>query len=119
MCIRDSRCSAPTLIVDNTNRITHLVNTVDKTFQLNLCPVVTQRKQTVNLPFRFNISERRQFTVTFLSLIHILQDKELHQAYKETLKAFYGVLKSADQYLKFYLLTSVTKFGQVSVFKAT
>jgi len=48
-----------------------------------------------------------------------LQDKELHQAYKETLKAFYGVLKSVDQYLKFYLLTSVTKFGQVSVFKAT
>jgi len=35
-----------------------------------------------------------------------LQDKELHQAYKDTLKAFYGVLKSADQYLKFYLLTS-------------
>lgn len=52
-------------------------------------------------------------------LLQSLQDKELHQAYKETLKAFYGVLKSVDQYLKFYLLTSVTKFGQVSVFKAT
>ena len=49
-------------------------------------------------------------------LLQSLQDKELHQAYKETLKAFYGVLKSADQYLKFYLLTGVTKFGQVSVF---
>lgn len=49
-------------------------------------------------------------------LLQSLQDKELHQTYKETLKAFYGVLKSADQYLKFYLLTGVTKFGQVSVF---
>mgnify|MGYP000439268327 FL=1 len=52
-------------------------------------------------------------------LLQSLQDKKLHQAYKDTLKAFYGVLKSADQYLKFYLLTSVSKFGQVSVFKAT
>lgn len=37
-------------------------------------------------------------------------------AYRSTLKAFYGVLKSADPFLKFVFLTGVTKFAQVSVF---
>ena len=32
------------------------------------------------------------------------------------MKAFYGVLKSADRYLRFVFLTGVTKFAQVSVF---
>ena len=34
----------------------------------------------------------------------------------KTLKAFYGVLKSSDRYLRFVFLTGVTKFAQVSVF---
>lgn len=49
-------------------------------------------------------------------LLQSLHKEALHSAYKDTLKAFYGVLKSADQYLRFYLLTGVTKFSQVSVF---
>lgn len=36
--------------------------------------------------------------------------------YRQTLKAFYGVLKSYDRYLRFVFLTGVTKFAQVSVF---
>lgn len=36
--------------------------------------------------------------------------------YRKTLKSFYGVLKTADRYLKFVFLTDVTKFSQVSVF---
>lgn len=36
--------------------------------------------------------------------------------YRNTLKAFYGVLKSCDRYLRFALLTGVTKFSKVSVF---
>ncbi len=35
---------------------------------------------------------------------------------KGILKGFYGVLKSADKYLSFILLTGVTKFSQVSIF---
>ena len=38
------------------------------------------------------------------------------EAYRRTMKAFYGVLKSADRYLRFVFLTGVTKFAQVSVF---
>jgi len=49
-------------------------------------------------------------------LLSTIGKPELHEAMKDILKAFYGVLKSADAHLKFVLLTGVTKFGQVSVF---
>jgi hypothetical protein len=49
-------------------------------------------------------------------LLQTIGQVELHEEYKKILKAFYGVLKSADAHLRFVLLTGVTKFGQVSVF---
>lgn len=49
-------------------------------------------------------------------LLSALGNEALLNEYKSELKAFYGVLKSADAWLKFALLTGVTKFGQVSVF---
>ena len=49
-------------------------------------------------------------------LLQAFHNKELLEAYRLTLKAFYGVLKSADKYLRFVFLTGVTKFSQVSVF---
>lgn len=41
---------------------------------------------------------------------------ELQEEYRNTLKAFYGVMKSMDGYIRFAMLTGVTKFGKVSVF---
>ncbi|GHV89841.1 ATPase AAA [Spirochaetia bacterium] len=41
---------------------------------------------------------------------------EAQEEIRKTLKAFYGVLKTAGPWLKFVLLTGVTKFSQVSVF---
>lgn len=49
-------------------------------------------------------------------LLQTLDNPDLHAGYKPILKAFYGVLKSADAHLKFAMLTGVTKFSQVSVF---
>ena len=49
-------------------------------------------------------------------LLQTIGNKELQETYKNILKAFYGVLKSADAHLRFVFLTGVTKFGQVSVF---
>ena len=49
-------------------------------------------------------------------LLQTIGNKELQNEYKNILKAFYGVLKSADAHLRFVFLTGVTKFGQVSVF---
>lgn len=49
-------------------------------------------------------------------LLQAVLDENLLDEYRKTLKAFYGVLKSADRYLRFVFLTGVTKFAQVSVF---
>lgn len=49
-------------------------------------------------------------------LLQALLDRPLLEEYRRLLKAFYGVLKSADRYLRFVFLTGVTKFAQVSVF---
>jgi len=49
-------------------------------------------------------------------LLQSMHNKDLQEAYRTTLKAFYGVLKSADRHLRFIFLTGVTKFSQVSVF---
>lgn len=44
-------------------------------------------------------------------------DKQLlEDDHRNILKAFYSTFKGADEYLKFVLLTGVTKFSQVSVF---
>ena len=49
-------------------------------------------------------------------MLQAIGDEDRQQAYRGTLKAFYGALKSQDGNIKFALLTGVTKFGKVSVF---
>ena len=49
-------------------------------------------------------------------LLNAILNEELTKSYRTILKAFYGVLKSSGQYLRFTFLTGVTKFAQVSVF---
>ena len=49
-------------------------------------------------------------------MLQAISKKELQTAYRNTLKAFYGALKSQDKYIRFAFLTGVTKFGKVSVF---
>ena len=46
----------------------------------------------------------------------MIDNVELAKANRETLKAFYSVIKESDEYLRFVLLTGVTKFSKVSVF---
>ena len=45
-----------------------------------------------------------------------LDNEPLQDEYRNLLKAFYGVMKSADRYIKLGFLTGVTKFSKVSVF---
>ena len=49
-------------------------------------------------------------------LLQAIGNEVLQTEYRNTLKAFYGVLKSCDAHIKFAFLTGVTKFGKVSVF---
>ena len=49
-------------------------------------------------------------------LLQSIGNKALQEEFRNTLKPFYGVLKSLDGCIRFALLTGVTKFGKVSVF---
>ncbi len=49
-------------------------------------------------------------------LLQTIGNPELQEVYRSLLKAFYGVMKSADGYIRFAMLTGVTKFSKVSVF---
>lgn len=49
-------------------------------------------------------------------MLQAIDNKELQDAYRSKLKAFYSVLKTQDAKIRFAFLTGVTKFGKVSVF---
>ena len=49
-------------------------------------------------------------------MLQAIGNEELQDSYRDTLKAFYSVLKTMDKYIQFAFLTGVTKFGKVSVF---
>ena len=49
-------------------------------------------------------------------MLQAIGNEAMQAAYRSTLKAFYGVLKTCDRYIRFAFLTGVTKFGKVSVF---
>ena len=43
-------------------------------------------------------------------------NETLNEHYRNTLKAFYSVIKTCDQYIRFAFLTGVTKFSKISIF---
>ena len=43
-------------------------------------------------------------------------NEELNEQYRSMLKAFYSVIKTCDQYIRFAFLTGVTKFCKISIF---
>ena len=49
-------------------------------------------------------------------MLQAIGKPELQEEYRNTLKGFYGALKSMDACIRFAFLTGVTKFGKVSVF---
>jgi Predicted AAA-ATPase/PD-(D/E)XK nuclease superfamily len=49
-------------------------------------------------------------------IIDYIDEPEILKENKKILSGFYGVLKDADPYLKFVLLTGVSKFSKVSIF---
>ena len=50
-------------------------------------------------------------------MLQAIGNKALQNEFRNTLKPFYGVLKTMDGCIQFALLTGVTKFGKVSVFR--
>ena len=49
-------------------------------------------------------------------IVDYLEEINIAEANRNTLKSFYGILKPADEHLELVLLTGVSKFAKVSVF---
>ena len=49
-------------------------------------------------------------------LTNTMDDQIANEEIRTLLKSFYGVLKSADSYLRFVFITGITKFSKVSIF---
>lgn len=49
-------------------------------------------------------------------LLENLHDDEAFEHFREELRGFYSVIKESDRYIRFAMLTGVTKFGHLSVF---
>ncbi|WP_294627165.1 ATP-binding protein [uncultured Bacteroides sp.] len=82
-----------------------------------------------SLPLRFKGIIRRAYEQTgnrvaiFVDeydkpMLQAIGNEELQKAFRNTLQAFYGAIKTMDGYIKFAFLTGVTKFGKISVFSA-
>lgn len=80
-----------------------------------------------SLPLRFKGIIRRAYEQTgnrvaiFVDeydkpMLQAIGNEELQKAFRSTLQAFYGAIKTMDGYIKFAFLTGVTKFGKVSEF---
>ena len=64
----------------------------------------------IDLNAKYYISE---YDKPLMDTLHI---PELHESYRGILHAFYSVIKSSDQYLRFVFLTGVTHFGKLTIF---
>ena len=49
-------------------------------------------------------------------LLQAIDNEPLQNDFRNTLKSFYGNLKSCDEYIRFAMLTGVTKFSHISIF---
>ncbi len=49
-------------------------------------------------------------------MLDCLHDKDLHEKLKAELRGFYSVIKASDEYIKFAMLTGITRFSKVSIF---
>lgn len=49
-------------------------------------------------------------------LLDCLHDSDMHEKMKSELRSFYSVIKASDRYIKFAMLTGITRFGKISVF---
>lgn len=49
-------------------------------------------------------------------LMNNIDDSEKHEEIQKELKAFYGVMKTCDQFIRFGMITGVGRFSKVSIF---
>ena len=89
--------------------------------------VYGSRPTEVNAELRFKGIIRRAYEQTGSQVVVLVDEydkpllatidnKPLHNVYRNTLKAFFSVLKSLDACIRFSFITGVSKFSHVSIF---
>jgi hypothetical protein len=72
------------------------------------------------LVIKINKKKRKQVVVLVdeydKPILDVIEDKKQAQEVRKELKRFYSVLKDLDEYIKFVLITGVSKFSKVSLF---
>lgn len=83
----------------------------------------SQRTHRFQIPFHYcqSIQGNRKKVVILVDeydkpLLNAIDSEELIDDYKSTLKAFYGVMKTMDDYIQFAMLTGVARFSRISIF---
>ena len=119
----------PILHIDlNTEKYESLENILNDTLYKWEKVYGTEPSET-SLPLRFKGIIRRAYEQTgnrvaiFVDeydkpMLQAIGNEALQKAFRDTLQAFYGAIKTMDGCIKFAFLTGVTKFGKVSVFSA-
>jgi hypothetical protein len=72
------------------------------------------------LVIKINKKKRKQVVVLIdeydKPILDVIEDKKEAEEVRKELKGFYSVLKDLDEYIKFVLITGVSKFSKVSLF---
>ena len=89
--------------------------------QYGITPNTTDAAQRFKYIIR-EVAQRMGLKVAILvdeydkPLIETIDNEALQQEYRTMLKAFYGNLKTCDEYIRFAMLTGVSKFSKISLF---
>ncbi len=100
------------------DHITSLLEDIEEQYNLKLEGSIAQRfrkliRQTYKLHNKRVVILIDEYDKPMLDCLH---DNDVHEKIKAELRGFYSVLKPSDEYIKFAMITGVTKFGKVSIF---
>ena len=105
------------------NAIAHELNDIAKKYNIELSHDKTDLANNFNELIKFLSSKFNKGVVILIDeydkpLIDYLDKENLHKAItnRDVLKTFYSVLKDSEPYIKFLLITGVSKFSKVSIF---
>ncbi|UTC68501.1 MULTISPECIES: ATP-binding protein [unclassified Treponema] len=108
-------------IEDLNERINFLLKNIEKQYGI-------MHENTAAFGLRFEAAIKTAYEKTGKQVVVLVDEydkpllqtmsvnEKLNEEYRAVLKAFYSVLKSSDQYIRFAFLTGVTKFSKVSIF---
>ena len=87
------------------------INSAEQTFSSRFKGIIKRAYQQTSKQVVILVDE---YDKPLLQTIGV--NEALNENYRNTLKAFYSVIKTCDEYIRFAFLTGVTKFSKISIF---